>query len=208
MKVIEWMSVVNEEKCKACRTCEKVCPVLAIRVENKTAVVDADRCVGCGNCEQRCPFYAINMVKRSEPKVIGVDVKDVDYSQITELCLKAKLGTEQIICYCNEVRAEEVAAAIIKGAKTPEEISLMTGARTGCTIECIEPILRLLEAAGLQATPPANGWQWYGRTPTVWEISGEVKAKYAKRGFHFDDDVKVLDEVVQSSLKKEGGGRL
>lgn len=206
MKEVNLLAVVDAEKCRGCKTCEKVCPVLAIKVENRKAIVDVDRCRGCAACEQRCPDYAVIMVKRDEPILVQVDVEAVDYSQIEELCRRAKLNPEQIICYCTATRAEEVAAAILQGAKSPEEVSFLTGARTGCKVECIQPILRLLEAAGIKPEPPKDGWQWYGRTVTVWEIPEEAKRKYASRGFYFEEDIKLLDRVVAAPVqgRREG----
>lgn len=203
MKLVTLLAQVEEDKCKGCRTCERVCPVLAIKVVNRKAVIDAERCRGCANCEQRCPDYAVTMVKRDKPLVVGIDVGEVDYKEITALCAKAKLHPEQHICYCVGTRAEEVAAAIIKGARTPEEVSLLTGARTGCTIECIQPILRLLEAAGCALEPPQGGWQWYGRTATAWDLPEAVKEKYASRGFYFEEDRALLDKLVEEG--KKGG---
>lgn len=204
MKVVNLLAVVNTEKCIGCKTCEKVCPVLAIKVVNRKAVVDSEKCRGCGACEQRCPSYAITMEERKEPLVVKVDIESVDYNKVIELCEKAKLHPEQIVCYCTATRAEEVAAAILQGAKSPEEISLMTGVRTGCKVECIQPILRLLEAAGIKPNPPEGGWQWYGRTPTVWDIPEEVRKKHSARGFYFDEDEKLLDKVRKASLQGRG----
>lgn len=198
MKVVNLVVKVDTQKCIGCKTCEKVCPVLAIRVSDKLAVVDEDKCRGCANCEQRCPEYALVMAKREKLLVVGVDVNQVPYEKVADLCRKAKFHPEQLICYCTATRADEVAAAILLGAKSPEEISLVTGVRTGCNVECIQPMLRMLEAAGITPEPPKDGWQWYGRTPTVWEIPEEVKKKYNKRGFYFDDDIKLLDDVVKA----------
>ncbi|OAT86386.1 4Fe-4S binding protein [Desulfotomaculum copahuensis] len=201
MKVVNLLAMVDTEKCRGCKTCERICPVLAIKVENRVAVVDAERCRGCANCEQRCPDLAITMVKRDEPLVVKVDVGAVDYDRIMDICRRAKLNPEQLICYCTGTRAEEAAAAILQGAKSPEEVSFLTGARTGCKVECIQPILRLLEAAGIKPQPPKGGWQWYGRTVTVWEIPEAVKKKYASRGFYFDEDIKILDRVAAAPLQ-------
>lgn len=201
MKVVNLLASIDEGKCIGCRTCERVCPVLAISMKDRKAIVDAERCRGCAACEQRCPQYAITMVKRDQPVVVKVDVSAVDYKQVEDLCRRAKLNPEQIICYCTATRAEEVAAAILQGAKSPEEVSYLTGARTGCKVECIQPILRLLEAAGIKPVPPKDGWQWYGRTVTAWEIPEEVKKKYGSRGFYFDEDIELLNRVAAAPIQ-------
>ena len=200
MKVVSLLAVVDADKCNGCNICESVCPVLAITRENRKAVIEELRCSGCAACEQRCPKYAITMVKRAEPRVVMTDVGAVDYTQVEELCRKARLNPEQLICYCTATRAEEAAAAILQGAHSPEEVSHRTGARTGCKVECIQPILRLLDAAGIQPERP-KGWQWYGRTPTAWEIPKEIKEKYSSRGFYFEDDLKLLDAIVAAPLQ-------
>jgi len=173
--------------------------VLAIKVESKVAVVDPENCLGCANCEQRCPEMAITMTPREQPRVVQESLAGVDQTALAGLCRKARLHPKQIICYCTGTRAEEVAAAILKGAKSPEEISRRTGVRTGCKVECIQPVLRLLHAAGVTPERPARGYQWYGLTPTVWDIPEEVKRKYAQRGFYFDEDRKLLDSLIEAN---------
>ena len=42
-------------KCKACKSCEKVCPVKAIRVVDGKAKVELEKCIGCGECMTVCP---------------------------------------------------------------------------------------------------------------------------------------------------------
>lgn len=199
MKQVTLLAEVLENECRGCKICEKVCPVLAIKMIDKKAVVDENACRGCANCEQRCPFYAVKMVKREEPLTIGVDITKYDKEEIKELCEKAHLNPEQVLCYCVGVRADEVAAALISGAKTPEEVSSMTGIRTGCTIECIQPLLRLVKAAGNELVPNPNGWQWYGETVTAWTLPQEVKEKYNSRGFYFEEDRELLDKIVHTS---------
>lgn len=203
MKKVTLLAKVNQDKCKGCKICEKVCPVLSIKVKDKKAVVDADLCRGCANCEQRCPFYAVEMVKRETPLEVGIDTSKYDQEKIRQICEKANLNPEQVICYCVGTRADEVAAAFLAGAKTPEDVSLMTGARTGCTIECIQPVLRLVQAAGYELEPNKDGWQWYGVTPTAWDLPEVVKEKYNSRGFYFEEDKELLDKIVHT--KCEGG---
>jgi bacterioferritin-associated ferredoxin len=138
------------------------------------------------------------MEKRKESFTVQADVSKVPYEKVENLCKKAKFHPEQLVCYCTATRAEEVAAAILLGADSAEKVSAATGIRSGCKVECIQPILRLLEAAGINPVPPEGGWQWYGRTKTVWDIPTEVKEKYSKRGFYFDDDIRLLDKVVEA----------
>jgi bacterioferritin-associated ferredoxin/ferredoxin len=167
----------------------------------KKAVVDEERCVACGNCSQRCETAAITLAKLVSPHTISVMTTDVPLEQIESLCIRAGFNPSQILCYCTATRADEVAAAIIKGAHSPEEITLQTGLRSGCSVECIQPALRLLDAHGVTPTPPKGGWQWYGRTPKLQEIPDSIKAKYRNRGFYFDEDIKVFESVVQSERR-------
>ena len=52
---------VDLEKCTGCGTCEEVCPVEAIKVENEKAKVDNDECVDCGTCVDECPEGALSL---------------------------------------------------------------------------------------------------------------------------------------------------
>jgi ferredoxin len=168
---------------------------------DKKAHVDPDRCVACGNCEQRCESRAIRLEKLERPRILSVSIYDLPREQVDALCIRAGFHPSQIVCYCTATRAEEVAAAIIKGAHSPEEITLRTGLRSGCSVECIQPALRLLEAYGITPTPPKGGWQWYGRTPTLKDIPEKVKTKYRNHGFCFDEDLRLLESVISSERR-------
>ncbi|GIM45402.1 4Fe-4S ferredoxin [Collibacillus ludicampi] len=200
MRLINTMAVILNDKCTGCKICAQVCPTLAITMEpvpgtkaKKLAVVHEESCTGCTACEQRCPFDAIQMAKLDEPRVIGVDIHQSE--QIRKLCYDAHLHPEQIVCYCTSTRAEEVAAAILQGADTPDKISMATGLRTGCTVECLQPAMRLLRSAGIEPESPNGRYQWYGATPTIWDIPDHVKEKYAQRGFYFDADIEFLETI-------------
>jgi Fe-S-cluster-containing hydrogenase component 2 len=203
LRQVSLLAKVDREKCTGCKICEKVCPTLVIKVVDKKAVVDEPQCTGCGGCEQRCPARAITLIKRDDPYTISFPIDETKRIEIDALCRKAKFHPEQIVCYCTETRAEEVAASVLAGNDTPEKVSATTGIRTGCKIECIQPILRLLNAAGYKPTPPEGGYQWYGLTPTIYDIPQDVKDKYQKRGFFFDDDIRIFEEVIHANEKED-----
>lgn len=62
------------DKCIGCGKCAKVCPVLALKMEEKTigesgqkmkyAVLDSEICLGCGVCARNCPTKAIMLQRR------------------------------------------------------------------------------------------------------------------------------------------------
>ena len=198
MRIVITQAKVDEELCTGCLTCERVCPTLSIKVgEDLVAEVNELTCTGCGNCQDRCPDYAVKLVPLKEPKVLKVDWTQVAYERIVEICRKAHMNPQEVICYCTGTRAREVAASILLGAKTPEEISTQTGVRTGCTVECIQPILRLLTAAGIKLGK-APGYQWYGLTPTVWDIPEEIVKNPEYQKFYFDEDRKLMDRIAEA----------
>jgi len=210
LRLINTTAIIINDKCTGCRICSFVCPTLAITMEpvpgtknRKLAVVEEESCTGCTACEQRCPFDAIQMEKLTEPRFIGVDIQQSDTEQVHQLCYDSHLHPEQVVCYCTGTRAEEVAAAILQGADTPDKISMATGLRTGCTVECLQPAMRLLKTAGVELESPKGRYQWYGPTPTIWDIPDHVKEKYAQRGFYFDADIEFFEKIRKAPLSSE-----
>ncbi len=52
--------VIEEDKCKGCTLCSRVCPVNAIQGKVKEAhVIDQSKCIKCGACIEKCKFGAI-----------------------------------------------------------------------------------------------------------------------------------------------------
>ena len=67
-KTASWRSVrpeINEEKCRSCMICWKVCPEPAI-FPTDPPTVDYEYCKGCGICIKECPFDAIDTVKEGK----------------------------------------------------------------------------------------------------------------------------------------------
>lgn len=55
--------IVDQDECIQCGICWKVCPDVAIFVDQDGATVDYDYCKGCGICAEECPVDAIDMEK-------------------------------------------------------------------------------------------------------------------------------------------------
>ena len=56
---------IDPDKCQACMTCAKRCPVEAIiSAKNHIHVVDQDKCIKCGTCFEVCPpkFRAVTKI--------------------------------------------------------------------------------------------------------------------------------------------------
>lgn len=171
------LAQVDEASCNGDRICENVCPTAAIKVVKKKARVDADKCLACLKCVDACPEGAVTLTPRSEPLKVGIDPSTVDRKRLKELCRRANLDPEASICLCNGILAKEVAAAVLKGAETPEEVALMTGVRAGCAMWCTTPVLRLLKANDVEVVFP-KGYRMYDIEPAVWDLPNEVMKKY------------------------------
>ena len=189
MVEIKFLAQVNQDMCAGCMACENVCPTEAVKVVNKKAEVDPNKCLACPNCSGMCPEDAIKLVPRAEPLRLGINPAEVDQEQLVELCVKAHLHPHQWLCLCTATRVRDGAAAVLMGAKSPEEIALMTGARSGCSVYCLQTSLRLLKAHGIEIKPP-KGYRWYDSSQTCWDVSDEIIKKYP--GHFLEEDKSVF----------------
>ena len=57
--------LLRSERCIACGTCMKVCPVKAISVQKGVLVTNPELCRGCGKCCDACPAEAREICGRS-----------------------------------------------------------------------------------------------------------------------------------------------
>jgi len=185
MKIIKYRAYVNETKCTGDKLCENICPSGAIRVLEKKAKVDSEKCLACTRCVDRCTKDAVTMVPREQPRVVGVSAKDVDPAELKELLHKAHRLPTDLVCVCTITFAEEIAAAIIKGARSVREVALMTGVMTGCQEFCVPTIQRMLKVYGVnieEAGAPTE----YDQTFSMWDIPREQEDKFA--GYYFKED--------------------
>jgi ferredoxin len=50
--------IINENLCKRCGRCVKICPAGAIVLEDYP-IFDEKKCIFCYHCEKTCPYKAI-----------------------------------------------------------------------------------------------------------------------------------------------------
>lgn len=190
MPQVTHLAVIKDELCTRCPVCIRICPTDAIRMDKSGdrpfILIDERKCMDCTICMTRCPHHAISMVTRAEPLPYGVDWTLADPAEIGRICRSAHMHAEQIICFCRQTQAREVAAAILLGHRTPEALALATGIRTGCGVLCITAVLRLLKAAGIEPGK-APGWQWYGSYVTIWDLPEELRQRYPE--YFLDEDL-------------------
>jgi ferredoxin len=204
MVKVNSIAEILPDKCVGCTICVRVCPTLAIHMELKLAVVEESLCVGCNNCEQRCPYDAIVMTARPETEFGYITLIDRNQDQeVAELCAKADMHPDQMICYCTGGRAGDVARAMLDGAHNPAEVALASGVKSGCTVGCSASINRLLQAGyGAMEDAPDRGWNWYGPMPTLADIPEHVRHKYNALGYHFDEDESEISSIVKGGPNK------
>jgi len=198
-KVYSWAEV-DQTKCIGDRICENVCPTGAIRMVKKKAVVDGQKCAACLKCMDYCGEGAIRIVPRPQPVLLRVDPSEVDQDQLRELCRKAHLDPHDVICPCTATTAGEVGAAILKGACTPEDVSIMTGVRTACGMWCMALVQELLRAHGLKTTPP-KGYNWYEVDTALWNVPDEVVQKYPE--YRLDEARRFFQTGMESLVPNE-----
>lgn len=200
MKVVKTKAVFDDNKCIGCTVCAKVCPADAIRFEGRKPVLEEEHCLGCSSCVEHCPKDAVSMTALEEERTVFCDPSGLDPQQIEDLCLKAHFYPKMEICVCTRTKAEEVAAAILSGARNPIDLARMTGIRTGCKCCCAETPLRMLNAAGIDPGE-APGYQWYGLTSTLWTLDPEVKEEFNHK-YHFREDTDFCEMCIEKGLER------
>ena len=192
MKVVKFVAEVDRSKCIGDKLCEAMCPSGAIKVVAKKANVDSEKCLACTRCFDRCAKDAITMVHRDQPKIVGTSSEDVDPTEIREICLKAHRQPYELVCVCTMTTAEEIAAAIIKGARSVREVASMTGVLTGCQEFCSTTVQRMLKAYGVDIAK-AGAPLAYDQTFSLWDIPEEVCQKHP--GYYFKEDTELATKL-------------
>ncbi|MFX1324840.1 MAG: 4Fe-4S binding protein, partial [Promethearchaeota archaeon] len=55
---------VNEKNCIMCGLCARLCPMNALKVNDKNLIFDPNRCIGCGICAHKCKHGAAYLIHR------------------------------------------------------------------------------------------------------------------------------------------------
>jgi len=197
MRKIYRSALVDPELCNGDKICENICVAKAITMIDRKALVDDSRCVSCEKCLDACPEGAITMVPKKKPLLLATNPDEADRQELEQLCKRANLDPEDIICACTFTAAKEVAAAILKGAKTPEAVTLNTGIRSACGMWCIGPVLRLLTAHGIPL-PESDNYRWYNIKASLWNASEEAARKYPE--YRLEEDKKLFQEGIFHNL--------
>ena len=67
---------VDEEKCIVCGLCARMCPMGALKVNDKKLHFDPERCIGCGVCAHKCKHDATYLVHRDGEQDFPKDPRD------------------------------------------------------------------------------------------------------------------------------------
>ena len=117
-----YLPKIDMEKCIGCGKCAKVCPVLAIKMDQvamtkedgtasekmrKLAFIDNDICLGCGVCARNCPTGAIEMERRPVQIITPVNSTHRFVAQAIEK------GTLQNLIFDNQAFANHRAMAAV-----------------------------------------------------------------------------------------------
>ena len=100
---------ISPETCIGCGKCAKVCPILAISMEEKKPVIDEEICLGCGVCARNCPTKAITLERRPIQVITPVNSTHRFVLQAIEK------GTLQNLIFDNQAFANHRAMAAVFG---------------------------------------------------------------------------------------------
>ncbi|WP_329410205.1 4Fe-4S binding protein [Nocardia vinacea] len=174
---------IDADNCVGCQRCVSICPTTALSMDQRLAVVDEDKCVGCFKCIEACaPFKAISVLPMPTPRVLTTPSADDSDPAVNEICRKARMEPDAVICVCTRTTAREVAAALLSGVREIESIPLATGAGAKCGMWCHAALVRMLRADGITVEPTPRNRRFYADSGAgdigIWSISDEVAERY------------------------------
>lgn len=182
MKVVGQSVEIVDENCTGCYRCERTCPTGAITMvgprKGALAVVDEAACIACFRCIDVCDDDAITIIELGEPNVVGTRAKDFDPAVVNALCEKAGLEPDQMACLCSSTKVKELAAAVIDGADSYEQLARATGAASGCLLYCSVPMRRILTARYGEVVQDKRHLRRYDTDHVLLEIPEDAADRY------------------------------
>lgn len=137
------------------------------------ASVDESRCIDCGLCWEHCNYGAITMERLEKPIILQPNFYNPELKdKVFEICKKAHVYPNEVVCYCSLTTGGEIVNAILAGYHTLEDLAVATGVRGGCSFHCSQELLRLFEVAGYPQKPRNDG-SWYKIDTDLWTITDE-----------------------------------
>ncbi|MBQ8562384.1 MAG: 4Fe-4S binding protein, partial [Firmicutes bacterium] len=117
VETTNYIPKIHMDKCIGCGKCAKVCPVLAVEMDQvaptegapkkKYAFIDNEICLGCGVCARNCPTGAIEMERRPVQIITPVNSTHRFVLQAIEK------GTLQNLIFDNQAFANHRAMAAV-----------------------------------------------------------------------------------------------
>jgi len=182
VKIVQQTVEIVDENCTGCYRCERACPTGAITMvgprKEALAVVETPACIACFRCIDVCDDDAITIAELDEPRVVGTKARDVDPAELKDLCRAAGLEPEQMACLCSSTKVKELAAAVINGAATFEQLALDTGAASGCLLYCSVPMRRILSAHYGEIAQDKKHLRRYDTAHVLCEIPEDAADRY------------------------------
>jgi len=122
---------LDQELCKGCTNCIKLCPTQAIRVRGGKAKIINERCIDCGECIRVCPYHAKKAITDSLDDIYNFKYRialpapalygqfDKDYSVDTILTGLLELGFDDVF---EVAQAAEIVSNVSKYLFTTGEL--------------------------------------------------------------------------------------
>jgi ferredoxin len=71
-----YIRAIDEDKCIVCGLCARMCPMNALKVNEKHLLFDRERCIGCGVCAHKCKHDATYLIHRDGEQDIPKDPRE------------------------------------------------------------------------------------------------------------------------------------
>lgn len=168
---------LEQDLCKGCTTCMRLCPTQAIRVQHGKAKIIRERCIDCGECVRRCPYHAKKVVsdgfdalsqykynvalaapafcgqfsKATDIDIILTGLKKIGFDDVFEVARGAEVITQKT----REILAGKTVSKPIISSACPAVVRLIA-VRFPSLSDMVIPLTSPMEAAAQMARKEAR----------------------------------------------------